>query len=172
MIELLTKPASKSNSLKIVDLVGNDEHEYKKLVEIIIANDEIISNKAAWAVTHCHDKDLGFFTDYFSQWALILAGNEYSYSLKRSVLRTLQFVEIPKKHQSSIIDSCFTLLVEKKSAVAVKAFSLGVLKNMVNLYPELKNELISSIELLLPTASSGLKNRGNHILKRLNKKTK
>ncbi|MDA9775693.1 hypothetical protein N9B59_00685 [Flavobacteriales bacterium] len=169
MKELLVKPASKSNSLKIVELVGRNENEYKKLVEIALVNDGIMSDKATWAITHCHDNKQGFFCDYFPQWAIMLAGKDYSDSLKRSVLRTLQFVEIPEENQASIIDSCFELLVEKKSAVAVKAFSLGVLENMVKLYPELKNELISCIELLLPTASSGLKNRGKHILKRLSK---
>lgn len=170
MHQLLAKSASKSNSLEIVRLVGNDKHEYQKLVEIVVANDPEMSAKAAWAITHCHDKKLGFFSNYCDEWALVVSQNTYSDSLKRSILRTLQFVAIPEKNQATIIDACLELVINKKSAVAVKAFALGILENMVKLYPELKNELISAIELILPTASSGLKNRGQHILKRLSKK--
>ena len=109
----------------------------------------------------------GFFGDYFAEMTQVFADTSYSDSIKRNIVRVFQFTTIPEQFQASIIDSCFALVSNKKTAIAVKAFSLGVLEKMAKLYPELKNELKAVIEDLLPKASSGLKNRGQHILKRL-----
>ena len=167
MRELLSKKASRANSFKVVELVGQDYENYKELIGLIVENVCPISEKAAWAMNHCFEDKVGFFEDYFLEMSQVLAGEKYSDSIKRNIVRVFQFIDIPEKYQASIINSCFALVTNKKTAIAVKAFSLGVLEKMVKLYPELKNELVASIEDLLPNASSGLKNRGNHILKRL-----
>lgn len=167
MKKLLSSRTSKVNSLQVVTYIGDSFERYKELIELIVLNETPLAEKAAWAMTHCHDKRVGFFEEFYPEMTKILADESYSDSVKRNIVRVLQFKKIPEEYQASIIDSCFSLLVNKKSAVAVKAFSLGVLENMVKLYPELKNELIACIEDLLPNASSGLKNRGQHILKRL-----
>ena len=169
MKELLAKKASRANSFQVVSMVANNPARYKELIEIIITNESPYAEKAAWAMNHCYEDGTDFFDDYYSEFTQIIADESYSDSIKRNIVRVLQFKNIPQEYQASIIDSCFNLLTNKKSAVAVKAFSLGVLENMVKLYPELKNELVASIENLLPNASSGLKNRGQKILKRLNK---
>ncbi len=167
MRELLTKKASRTNSYKVVALVGEDYKNYKELVGLIVDYECPVSEKAAWAMNHCFEEGLGFFEDYFEQLVPVIGSSIYSDSVKRNIVRILQFVEIPEKYQASVIDSCFDLVMKKQTAIAVKAFALGVLEKMVKLYPELKNELVAVIEDLLPKASSGLKNRGQHILKRL-----
>lgn len=167
MRELLTKKASRANSYKVVEICGHDYENYQELIRLIVNYECPISEKAAWAMNHCFEDGLGFFEDYFEQLVPIIGDNKYTDSVKRNIVRILQFVDIPEKYQASIIDSCFDLVINKKTAIAVKAFSLGVLENMTKLYPDLKNELIAVIEELLPKASSGLKNRGQHILKRI-----
>ncbi len=169
MRELLAKKASRANSYQVVSLVSNNPEKYKELVEIVKENESPYSEKAAWAVSHCFDEKTGFFEDYYPEFTKILGDKTYSDSVKRNIVRIFQFKDIPEEFQASIINSCFELVIKKDTAIAVKAFSLGVLENMLKTYPELKNELKSCIEDLLPTASSGLKNRGNHILRRLNK---
>ena len=167
MRELLSKKASKANSYQVVAMVGEDYELYKELIELIVENVSPTSEKAAWAMNHCYEEGLGFFGDYFAEMTQVFADTSYSDSIKRNIVRVFQFTTIPEQFQASIIDSCFALVSNKKTAIAVKAFSLGVLEKMAKLYPELKNELKAVIEDLLPKASSGLKNRGQHILKRL-----
>lgn len=169
MRELLAKKASRANSYQVVALVLNDPANYAELVKIIANYECPYSEKAAWAVSHCFDEKGGFFDNHLAEFVSILASEVYSDSVKRNIVRVLQFTQIPEKHQASVINSCFELIQKKETAIAVKAFSLGILENMVKIYPELKNELLACIEDLLPSASSGLKNRGQHILKRLKK---
>ena len=167
MRELLAKKASRANSYQVVAHVANDTDKYHELVEIVKENSKPYSEKAAWAINHCFENGTGFFDDYFEDFAQILADSCYSDSIKRNVVRIFQFKEIPINLQGSVINSCFHLLQKKETAIAVKAFSMGVLENMVKLYPELKNELAVSIKEILPTASAGIKNRGHRILNRL-----
>ena len=49
---------------------------------------------------------------------------------------------------------------------------MTILERMVDKYPELKEELIASIEANLEFGSAGIKNRGGKILARLKAKTK
>ena len=167
MRELLTKKASRANSNQVVAMVGENPELYKELVELIIENESPVAEKAAWAMNHCFENGTGNFDAYYPEMTRILPDENYSDSIKRNIVRVLQFKQIPEKYQATVIDSCFGLVINKKTAVAVKAFSLGVLENMVKLYPELKNELKVCVEELMPTASSGLKNRVGHILRRL-----
>lgn len=169
MRELLSKKASRANSYKVVAMVGEDYEKYQDLIGLIVENECPISEKAAWAMNHCFEDGTSFVDDYFEELTKVIADSNYSDSVKRNIVRVFQFVEIPEEFQSSVINSCFDLLANKNTAIAVKAFSMGVLEKMTQLYPELKNELIASIENILPNASSGIKNRGQKILKRLKK---
>ncbi|MEN8928650.1 MAG: hypothetical protein ABF242_06805 [Flavobacteriales bacterium] len=167
MRELLSNKASRANSYQVVAMVGTDYDLYKELIGFVVNYESPISEKAAWAMNHCFEEKAGFFEDYLSELVPIIGSEIHTDSVKRNIVKILQFIEIPEKYRAEVIDSCFDLVTNKKTAIAVKAFSLGVLENMVKLYPELKSELVAAIEELLPKASSGLKNRGQHILRRL-----
>jgi hypothetical protein len=167
MRDLLAKKASRANSFQVVSLVANNPKHYKELIEIIQENRIPISEKAAWSMNHCFEDRVGFFEDYYPELTQIVADASYSDSIKRNIVRIFQFKQIPKKFHASVINSCFDLVLKKETAVALKAFSLQVLENMTIIYPELINELKASINDLLPTATPGLKNRGQHILNRL-----
>ena len=167
MRELLLLPQSKINITKVVDFVGNDKERYAELVKNIITNDPVFSNKASWALSHCYDNKVGYFIEFLDELLPVLEKDTYSDSTKRNIIRILQFVNVPEKHRASVIDSCFLLLNNKEKASAILAFSMQVLYNMSLIYPELKNELIFSIEEIIPNATPGVKNRGKNILKKL-----
>jgi len=167
MKELLAKKASRANSYEVVGLVANSKAKYSELVEIIKENNSPYSEKAAWVITHCFDERAGFFDHFYSDFIKIIGEESYSDSVKRNIVRILQFKSIPTEYHGAVIDACFRLLTKKETAIAVKAFSMGVLDQMVKIYPELTNELILCIEEILPVSSSGVKNRGNKILKKL-----
>ncbi|MCK5279227.1 MAG: hypothetical protein KAQ62_19445, partial [Cyclobacteriaceae bacterium] len=56
-----------------------------------------------------------------------------------------------------------------KEPVAVKVFAMTVLFNIVQVYPELSEELEISIEEQMPFCSAGFKSRGRKVLKALSK---
>lgn len=62
-------------------------------------------------------------------------------AVRRNVVRLLQFVEIPKRHEGKIFDACYNLLADPAQAVAVRCFSTSVAANIAKDQPELMNEL-------------------------------
>lgn len=63
----------------------------------------------------------------------------------------------------------FDTLNSGREPVAVKVFSMTVLFNIVQVYPELSEELEISIEEQMPFGSGGFKSRGRKVLKDLSK---
>ena len=88
-------------------------------------------------------------------------------SVKRNVVRLLQFIDIPKKNQRAVVDICFKFFNDKKEPIAVRVFSMTVLAHLTKDIPELKNELVPIIEDELPYGSAGFISRGRKVLKEL-----
>ena len=88
-------------------------------------------------------------------------------AIVRNTVRVLQNIEIPEELEGEIYERCFDYLNDPKEKPAVRAFSMKVLSNIAMIYPELKEELIKSIELHFPYGSKGFKSRGKKELERL-----
>ena len=78
-------------------------------------------------------------------------------------------MDIPDDLLGITADICFSFLNSCQEPVAIRAHSMTILYNIVKKYPELKEELKVSIEDQIPYGSAGIKNRGNKILKALEK---
>ena len=53
------------------------------------------------------------------------------------------------------------------SAIAIKAYTMEILYKLTLIYPELANELFTSITLLMEDGSAGITARGRTILRKL-----
>jgi hypothetical protein len=78
-------------------------------------------------------------------------------------MRILDIVEIPEDLHAQVMDTCYTLVTNQQSSIAIKAFSIGVLTKLAKIYPELKVELKAIIDDQLPTASPAIKSRAKRI---------
>jgi hypothetical protein len=90
-------------------------------------------------------------------------------AVKRCIIGILQDADIPEVEEGILADRCFQFLNSAKETIAVKVFSMTVLFRIVKKYPELKMELKESIQSQLPFGSAGFKNRGQKVLKALEK---
>jgi hypothetical protein len=82
-------------------------------------------------------------------------------------VRLLQFSEIPKSLQGLAAEVCFRFLNDIKQPVAIRCFSMTVLANLCKVYPELKNELIISMQANLPYSTAGFKARVRKVMKEI-----
>jgi hypothetical protein len=88
-------------------------------------------------------------------------------SVKRNTVRLLQDIAIPKKFQGQVMNLCFDYISSPDEAAAVKAFSLTILENLSNQYPEIKPELKTIIEDRWDYESAAFHSRARKILKKL-----
>lgn len=136
------------------------------LVELVISNDALISNRAAWVISKCADQNITFLKPHISKFILALTKAK-SDGVKRNMLRVLQELVVPKRLHGILVDQCFQIMESKKEAIAIKVFAMTVLSNVCNDIPELKNELRILIEDQLPYGSAGFRSRANKILSKL-----
>ena len=88
-------------------------------------------------------------------------------AVKRNTVRILQVVPIPKKFQGTVMNLCFDYIVDPTEKIAVKAFSLTVLRNLSQLYPEIKQELRTIIEDRWEFETAAFHSRAKKILKEI-----
>jgi 8-oxo-dGTP diphosphatase len=140
-----------------------------KLYEYSFSSDKHLSFRASWTLSKVCDRYPDIIYPYLSQIVDSLDKIVYESTL-RSFLRILSLSDPEKinpRQQGILADFCFNQLKSGFSAIAVKAYSMEILYNLVLIYPELGNELSTSILILMEDGSAGITARGRTILKKL-----
>jgi len=169
LVEEILKVHSKKQKDKIVSYVGNDRKRFAQLVDVFLQGPYRVTQRAAWSLSNCIEKYPDLLKPHFKKILGQLSNDNIHDSVKRNILRTLQFVRVPKLHQGITINLCFGFLSNTKEPIAIRVFAMTVLANIAKEVPELKNELIPLIEDQLPYASAGFLSRGGKVLKQLKK---
>lgn len=165
--EILGEGQSKKRMQLIIEFVGNDPLRFEELMNLYFKGPYQITQRASWAISDIAVKDPTRILPYLSKMIEMLDDDSHHIAVKRNTIRILQFVEIPEDFLGILADKCFRYLMNHDEAIAVRAFSITVLYNIVRRVPELKRELIMILEEIIPTASSGLRNRAQKALKML-----
>ncbi len=163
---------SKENSLKVIDYIGEDQQKFGELMDCFFmqTKDYRVPQRAAHVVSLTFDKRPELLIPYIPKLIQELTRKTLRNSLKRNILRILQFCEIDEKDRGIVYDRTFELMSNPQEEIAVRAFSMTVLYKISQFYPELKPELKSAILYVLeePCSSPGVRSRGNNLLKKLN----
>jgi 8-oxo-dGTP diphosphatase len=160
-------------SLKEVDWVATSAIEnpviFRKLLEYSYSKDRKLAFRASWTLTKVCDKFPELILPHLSDLveSLPMIDNE---SVQRSFLRMISFCDSGKlssRNHGFLADYCFTMLRSGFSAIAIKAYSMDILYNLSVIYPELANELSTSVRILMEDGSAGIKAKGKSILKKI-----
>ena len=163
--EILKEP-SKSQALKIAHYIGNKQERFDALMHIFFHGPSRLTQRAAWILSHCADHHPHLLMPYIP--ALIdNLETDPPVAVKRNTVRVLQNMEIPEEKMGILAEQCFNFLNSAKEAIAVKVFSMTILANIAKKFPELKQEVILTIENQMPYGSAGFRSRGRKVLKDL-----
>lgn len=164
---------SKENSLKILAYIGTDAKKFDELMDCFFmgTKDYRVPQRAAHVVSLSFDLHPELIEPYVPNLISCLLKKDLKNALKRNILRILQHSAIPEKQRGELYARLYEILIQPEEEIAVRAFSMTVLYNLTQFYPELKSELLSTIEYILeePTISPGIRSRGNYVLKALRK---
>lgn len=142
---------------------------FMKLYEYSLSSDKSLAFRSSWTLTKVCDRFPEIIYPYLGQIVETLDRIENESTL-RCFLRIISLSEPDKintHQQGSLADFCFSILNSGFSAIAVKAYSMEILYRLSLVYPELANELSTSIHSLMEEGSAGITARGRMILKKL-----
>jgi hypothetical protein len=88
---------------------------------------------------------------------------------KRNLAKVLTLVAIPAGIYGEVLDLCFKWLNDSGESIAVRVYCMDILLTISTEIPEIRGELASTIENHMDRFSTGLKNKGSKVLKRLSR---
>ncbi len=149
----------------IVSWVGNSQPRFDELFNLFLNDEHRVVQRAAWAVSNCVMAHPGLINRHWTKLIKNLSKPNLHGAVKRNSIRLLQDIEIPKKYQGDIMNICFGYVASPTEEVAVKAFSLTVLGNLANIYPEIIPELKLLIEDQVDSQTAAFKTRAKKLLR-------
>jgi hypothetical protein len=163
--ELLLEEHSKRNSCRIADLIEGQTLALSELIDIFQGDELILAQRASAALN-----------EYLSRHPLLIAdqipfllnamSKDIHPAIQRTVMRLFQFIDIPEDYEGIILEKAYELLLNPQKPVAIQVFSLQVIYNLCHRYPELKDELKTSLDLI-ENPSAGMRSRINRIRRSL-----
>ena len=168
MRKTILEEHTKTNCLRIVHYVGSDSKRFDELFQIFLNDVEIrVVQRAAWPLSYCVIQHPKFITKHFAALFKNLQKTNILEAVKRNTLRLLQFIDIPKKYHALTINTCFDYIISSKEKPAIKAFSITILQNLSQIYPDLKQELKIIIEERMHLESAAFKSRAKKFIKEI-----
>ena len=169
----LQSVVQKMMSIKEAEWVAESAIEnpaiFMRLFEYSLSSDKKLAFRASWTLTKVSDKFPELIYPCLEQIVDSL-GKIDNVSTLRSFLRIISLTNLEKiksRQHGILADFCFTVLNSGFSAIAVKAYSMEILYKLSLIYPELANELSTSLHILMEDGSAGITARGHTIIKKL-----
>ncbi|MGZ3844806.1 MAG: hypothetical protein ACXVBH_02050 [Flavisolibacter sp.] len=165
--EKILNEHSKANALRIADYACKSEENLQELFACFLADESVLAQRAAWSLGLAATKRPDLMQHHMKELTSVLSRENVHQALIRGALRVLVEVDIPKRFEGQVMESCFRLLEEPRSAPAIKVLSLTVLFNLSKRYPDIKRELRLIIEDKPDRQTAGFRSRGSKLLKEL-----
>ncbi|GGF36072.1 hypothetical protein [Echinicola rosea] len=163
----LKKGHSRELANGIVSYIGEDPERFRELMEVFAAGPYRITQRASWPMALAVEKHPPLLAPYYDAVISMLAKPNIIAGIKRNILRVLQYQEVPSEFEGEVLDVTFRLLEDTGEPIAIRVFSMQVVYNLSERYPEIKPELKAIIESSMPYASAGFKSRASKILPKL-----
>ena len=123
-----------------------------------------VSQRAAWPVSYCIERNPELVKPYFNDLIKQLEREDAHVAVRRNVARLLQFVDIPKRYAGRIFEACYSLLDDPNEPVAVRVFSLTVAAKIAKDSPVLLEELRMLAKKYPQKSTAGFRSRTRRIL--------
>lgn len=159
---------SKSQTTKIVNWVGKSQARFDQLFTLFLKDEYRVTQRAAWPLSYCVRKHPELIRKHLGKLIKNLRKQDLHDAIKRNTVRILQEIPIPARFHGEVMNTCFRFIESPDEAVAIKAFSLTILENLIPLYPDIRNELKLIIEERWDLETAAFRSRARKILKKLN----
>jgi hypothetical protein len=160
----LRKEHTKSQCDRIVKYIGDREDRFGELMQLFFSGEYRITQRAAWPMSYCVRNHPSLVKPWLGKMLDLLESENAHSAAKRNIVRLLQFIEIPKRYQGRVMNTCFGFIEDPGEAIAVKAFSLTVLENLSRAYPGILPEIKTIIEARWEQETPAFRSRARKIL--------
>lgn len=162
--EQLLKEHNAATTKLVAAHASVSRENFAELMECFLSNEYRLAQRAAAAVSYVAERNAEMIKPYLQTLVEQLNRSDVHPAVIRNSLRVLQHQVIPPELHSTILNTCFNFLETAHSPIAFKAFSLTILNNLSNTYPEIRQELRLIIDDKWDNESPGFKARARKII--------
>lgn len=144
-------------------------NRFSQLITCFLGNEYRLVQRASAVLSIAAQLQPALITPYLPEIVARLQQKNAPDAVIRNCVRILQDIDLPQALHGEIMNTCFELVTTPQTAAAIKAFSLTVLHNLSQHYPEIKPELQLIIEEQWETETAAFRSRGKKILEKLKK---
>lgn len=164
----LNSDSSKENMAGSAAWVLVHAGEFKGLVEIALANKKVLSMRAAAIVERVTREKENWIRPWTEE--IISKLDTFSHpGQKRNFLKIFTRMSFNEAELGLLLDYCFRAMISPKESIAVQAYSMEIIFNALNIYPELVPEYKLMLENGMPFSSKGWQARARNYLSKLSK---
>ncbi len=157
--KLLSCGQSRSTTEAIVNYIGSDKERFAELMAVFYRDDLRMQQCAAWPISVVAENDPKLVEPYLAKLIAYLPRQDVHAAVRRSVVRLLQFVEVPRRLHGKVFSHCVDLLSNPNEPIGIRCFALTVAARVAEDHPALLNELRLVAEKQRDQASAGLRVR-------------
>lgn len=167
--QAITLTHSKATNLAVQQYVGNDKKRFKELMDLVLSDEVLMVQRASWAMGIIAENYPTLLLPYWDKLFKRME-NPLHVSYHRNVFRALHVANhLPVQHHGFIVDLCFNTIINLKQPTASRVFAMYVVSKLAKFYPDLKNEIILSVEPILQEELPSLKGAAKTVLKQMQK---
>ncbi len=149
---------------EIISYVGSSQPRMAALMDFFFHEKWRYGQRAAWPIGHIGSKQPQLIAPYLSKMVHELDNAQHD-AVVRNTIRIFADIAIPEELEGPLYDKCMAYVLDLKQPIAVRCFSLTVLKKIAKPYPELQEELLAVVHEYMPHGSAGFKVRCRRIIK-------
>lgn len=164
--EDLVNRTTEFDARKLADLVIRNNKLREELLDCLLNDAGVAGSRAAWVLSHCHNKDPGVIKPYEARLIGLLEKQGLHNGIIRNILRIYQTQPVPEKHSAFMLDTCYGYLRNATQPPAIRAFSITVIFNISQKHPELLDELkLTLLDIASHDDTQAMKTRTANTLK-------
>jgi len=166
--ELILQENSKSHAVFLAHVLKERSNYLPEFLEIIYAEEEPVSRRAAWALRTLFDDDKRVLLPFIDDMIMHLEGLK-SAAVLRAFLAIISMIDIDEKWHGFLIQYCSEIILNSQSEIAVKAFAMDIFFQISKTQQELFYELEQMIDFIYPDGSRGIQNKCRNMTKWIEK---
>ena len=159
LLYMLEKEHSKEQMQSIVKYIGSNQQKFDTLVKIFLSEEYRIIQRASWPLGNCVEANPQLAEKHLKKLLQHMQDATQHPAVKRNVLRVFDIIAIPKKLHGELLNDCLENITDPSAAIAVQAYSLGILQKLTLIYPDIRHEVETIIDTRLPNATAAFASR-------------
>lgn len=163
----LAKENSKKNTNLIVAYIGKDQQKFDDIINLFFNDDIRLVQRTSNVVGVIGEKQPQLINKHIPSFITALKTSKID-AVKRNIVRVFQFYKHLPFNNGDLFDICLKFITSTDEAIAVRVFSMTICRRYCEKHPELTDEVIQTLSLLIEeNKSPGIQSRGKKELKKL-----